>query len=345
MKNIREFKEVLSLTQHSPKSPQQLNHLFESDCEIVEMTISKKGKHYFCASTDSLGEEMSIGLYQDPYLWGWLTVMSSVSDLSATGATPLGLLLSTQWKFKTNDSIKRAFYRGANAALKKAGVGLLGGDSGYSADPVMTSSIFGTSPVQPLTRLGARPGDLVVMLETKKLGVGPCIAFRYLLKKDETDFPEKLFRPSPQIQLMPKLRPWVNASIDTSDGLAACLHIIARLNKVGFSLHWQPPLVHSQALHFCKRNQLHPLMLWMSDLGDLQNLLFVAPKNLNKLKRLVPSLTVLGECTDREKEYTVTYDNQTLVLPFQQVSECARDAKAIEDLALGLNDYFWQVKK
>lgn len=340
MKHIREFQEVVSLTKHSPRSRQQVNHLFESDCEIVRCAIKKIGSYYFCASTDSVGEEITLGLYQDPYVWGWMTVMSSVSDLAVTGAQPLGLLLSTQWKFQTPESTKKAFYRGANAALKKAKVGLLGGDSGYSADHVMSSSIFGVSRQRPLTRLGVQPGDLVVIPEPKQLGVGPCIAFRYLLQQPESEFPERLLRPNPQPQLIEKLRPFVNASIDTSDGLAACLHIIARLNKLGLELQWSPQLVHPKALQFCVKHRLHPLMLWMGDLGDLQSLLFIPPKHLAKALKVAPKLVVLGRCTAERDQYTVTYDKLKVSLPLKTVSECKRDAKAIETMFRGLNDYF-----
>ncbi len=338
MNHIREFQEVIGLTKNSPRSKAQTNQVFESDCEIVKLN-----KSYFCTSTDSVGEEISINLYKDPYLWGWMTVMSSVSDLAVTGASPIGLVLSTQWKFGTTAEVKAGFYRGANAALRAGGVNLLGGDSGYSGDYVMTSTIFGVTHKKPLTRIGASPGDYVAVTEKNKTGVGPCIAYRYLLNKPEEEFPEDWFRPSPNPGVMEKLRPLFSASIDTSDGLASCLYIVARLNGVGFDLQWNPKLASKKALTFCEHNQMHPLMLWMGDHGDFQSLVFIPERNLAKAKKLNPNLVVLGRCTDRANHFTVNYEKKTIELPFAKVTECARDAKAIYSLVKEINGFFWNL--
>ncbi len=336
MSHIREFQEVLSLTQKSPRSKNQLNRVFESDCEIVKLN-----KSYFCSSTDSVGEEISIQLYKDPYLWGWMTVMSSISDLAVTGAKPLGLLLSTQWKFGTSEEIKKEFYRGSNAALRAGGVPLLGGDSGYSGDHVMTSTIFGISSKKPLTRLGVKPGDYVAVTEKGRTGAGPCIAYRYLLQKPETDFPESNFRPCPKPSVIQTLRPLLRASIDTSDGLASCLYIVARLNGIGYDLKWNPNLIDKKASLFCDQNHLHPLMLWMGDHGDFQSLVFIPEKKLKEAQKLCPSLVVLGQCTDQPQEFHVEYQLKKIELPFAKVTECARDAQAIYNLVKEVNSYFW----
>lgn len=332
LNKIIEFREVLKLTKDSPRIPHQQNLCFESDCEIVKLN-----KTYLCASTDSLGEEISMALYRDPYTWGWLTVMSSVSDLAVTGALPIGLLLSTQWKFKTSEVVKKRFYHGVNAALRKAGVGLLGGDSGYAADHVFTSAIFGQSTRMPLTRMGARAGDIVAVLGRRQTGVGPCIAFRYLLELGENSFPEKFLRPLPPLQTLHQLRPLIRASIDTSDGLAACLHLVARLNGLGLELSWNESLIHPAAQRFCQDHRIHPLMLWLNDLGDLQPLLFISPKNFKKAQQLAPDLIPIGSCSHQRKDYRINYKGQIQRLPLEEITASARDATAIKKLFKKLN--------
>ena len=336
--SLREFKEVFQITKNSPRSKKQINKIFESDCEIL-----KFNNKYFCSSTDAIGEEISIELYKDPFLWGWMTVMSSISDLAASGAKPLGLLISTQWKFSTKNSLKNSFYRGVNAALKAGGVDLLGGDSGYSRDHVMSSTIIGISNIKPLTRVGAKPGDYVVIVGKKKMGVGPCIAFRFLLKQKLANFPESLYRPSPSPKLLQKLCPLTRASIDTSDGLASCLNIISKLNKVGFKLKWNDSLIHPKALSFCLKNKIHPLMLWMSDHGDFQSLIFISPDKIKTALKTSSELVIIGRCTPLSKQYLVTYENNSIELPFDQVSNCTRDANKIFDSVKKLNSYFWKM--
>jgi thiamine monophosphate kinase len=140
--------------------------------------------------------------------------------------------------------------------------------------------------------------------------------------------------------MMADLRPILRASIDTSDGVAACLHIVARLNKLGLDMHWEDSLIHPQASGFCQKNQIHPLMLWMSDLGDLQSLLFIKAGALSLAQKTAPDLVVIGRCTNKEKQYTVRYQGKTLPLPLAQVTDCARDAKAIRQLFYSLNQSF-----
>jgi thiamine-monophosphate kinase len=335
MKHIREYREIYSLTKHSPRSRLQQNEIFETDCEVVKLN-----NLYLCASTDSVGEEISIRLYRDPFLWGWITVISSVSDLAVTGAQPIGLLLSTQWKFNCPKKIKTEFFRGANSALKACRLSLLGGDSGYSADHVMTSTILGVSAKKPLSRIGARAGDVIAILGKRQTGVGPCIAFRYLLKQSLKHFPESLFRPRPNPKALSDLRPLLSASIDTSDGIASCLHMIGRLNQIGFKLTWQADLIHPRALRFCKKNRIHPLMLLMSDLGDYQSLVFLRPQNLTQARTLAPELIVLGKCTRQAGKYDIVYNNICGRLPLESISDCARETSAIEALTWKLNNYF-----
>ena len=80
---------VESLVRALPRSLDQANGLGESDAELLRLP----GTDLLLAiTTDAIVEEIEAGLYRDPYLIGWMTVMSSASDLAAVGADPLGIL-------------------------------------------------------------------------------------------------------------------------------------------------------------------------------------------------------------------------------------------------------------
>lgn len=287
MSLLRERLELQTLLQGMPRSSRQIHGLFEADAEILRWNSDE----WLVCSTDTVAEEISLGLYRDPFTWGWMTVMSSVSDLAATGVRPWGLLLATEWKFRTSSDTQKKFFAGARAALRRSQVPLLGGDSGQAPASVLNSTILGrSSRLKPLTRLGARPGDALVLISQNDagkslFGCGPALSLSFLFHPRSRAGFEKLFRPLPSPTRTARLRPWVRSAIDTSDGLAVSLGILAELNNVGMELEWTPDLFHPRALAFCLRHRLPPELLLMSDLGDLQTLLIVPPAHLKKVLR------------------------------------------------------------
>lgn len=75
------------LTSSFQRSPQQINHLNESDSELLRLDNDS----ILAITTDCIVEEIETGLYDDPYLIGWMLVVVNLSDLAAVGARPLGL--------------------------------------------------------------------------------------------------------------------------------------------------------------------------------------------------------------------------------------------------------------
>lgn len=268
--------------------------------------------------------------------------MISASDLAASGSKPLGLLLSDQWAFGVSKATQASFFRGVKAAMKKSKVPLLGGDSGFAAGDVHTSTALGISTTKPLTRIGAKPGDYVCLLGKNKLGEGPSLAFRFLFQHPERFFPEKLYRPEPAPWKTHKIRALARASIDTSDGLATSFDIISEVNNVGFELVWRDHFASVRALKFCEKSKLHPLMLWMGDHGDFQTMLFIPKANIDKAMKLEKDLMILGRVTKRKNHTTVDFKNKIIELPVRKVTACPRDLKAITKLAHEVNQFFFK---
>lgn len=334
MKKIREYSELKKLLGPQVRSRKQVNDLFEADCEIVHVGP----RNFITTSTDSIGEEITIGLYREVETWAWLTVMSSVSDLAASGSSPLGLTLSTQWAFGTDVELQKKFFSVVKKACSKARVPLLGGDSGYAKDHVMTSSILGHSVSQPLMRTGAREGDYLVLAHGGGggVGVGPALAYRFLIGASEDLLPENIFRPAPSWELSSRVRPYASAAIDTSDGIATCLYTLAQLNGLGFELQWSERVNHPQALRFCSSAQFSPIMLWLGDHGDFQTLFVVPEKNLSRLPKT--GLTVLGRFV-KKKTYNLKYGLHNVAMPVDEITQCPRDVDSYSKLVKDLLRY------
>lgn len=335
MKNVLEFTQITKLIKQAPRSPFQTNNVFEADCEILKIPTG-----FICSTTDSIGEEIDLQFYESPELWGWMTAMSSISDLAASGSRALGILLANQWKYKTTDQEKILFFNGFNKALKKSGVSLLGGDSGSGGSHCHTATGLGFSKKKPLTRIGIKPGEILCLIGRKTLGQGPAFAFRFLLQKPAEFFPENQFRPLPYPKIVEKIRPWVNASIDTSDGLATSLQILSELNKVSFQISWNQKWISETALHFCERADLHPLMLLMGDHGDFQTLISVSPKNLNRVLSVSDEIIPIGIAGSAKRPTTCEFYNQIFELPTELVTSCPRDLSSILLLTLDANKHF-----
>lgn len=323
---LRERRELKALLGSMPRSPRQVNGLFEADTEILRLPGG-----YLVTSTDSIGEEITQGLYRSPFLWGWLTVMNSVSDLAASGAEGLGLLISTQWAFKAQPRVQREFMNGVRAALRSASLPLLGGDSGSAKDHVFTSTVIGRSKRRPLTRLGVRPGDRVFLLGRKRLGAGPALAFRHLAGARESVFPEALFRPRPDWRTMHRTRSLLSSAIDTSDGLAVGLAILGTLNNVAFRLQWNDKTLLPAAAKACEHLDLPLPLLWMSDLGDLQALVTARPAKARELRRQ-PDFIEIGEAVPPSEGHSLAAGSRTMEFPAHWVTNGGRDLAAIRRL-------------
>ena len=107
----------------------------------------------------------------DPYDYGRVAATNAVSDVYAMGGTPHTALSVVCFPENENPTILREMLRGGSAALKKAGVSLLGGHTVRDAEIKFGFAVTGTvDPKRIFTNKGARAGDVVVV--TKPIGTG-----------------------------------------------------------------------------------------------------------------------------------------------------------------------------
>lgn len=331
MKN-REYTELKKTIGNKLKSSKQLNQLFESDCEILKLN----SKNFLTTSIDSISDEIELGLYKEIETWAWMTVMSSVSDLTASGSTPLGLTLSTEWKHGTDMNVRSEFFKAIHKACKSAKVPLLGGDSGSSSSHVFTSSIVGLSDKRPLMRTGASASDLLVLAHNKNVGVGPALAYRFLMNANAEIMPENYFRPMPSWELAKKVLPYAHAGIDTSDGIATSVSILCELNNLGAELFWDPKINHPKAMETMKHLGLSPLFLWLGDHGDYQTLFAISEKEFKKMPK-TKNLTVIGRLK-KEKGTTIKFKEHNISLPLEKITTVERDLNSYSALVKELKE-------
>lgn len=283
-----EYQSLEKLYKLSPKNRLQTNAFNTADVEIVRI----KKNYFLVSSTDSVAIEIHSGLYKNPETWGYLAIANSVSDLAASGAVPIGLLISSQWKVSHGEEIKDKVYLGMTKAMKNFKVPLLGGDSGSSDSTVLTVTVIGQTSRVPLSRCGVRPKDLVLSFG-KHFGWGPALAFDFIMNKSRSKL-EKKFRPKPCWQTINRFRKYFNASIDSSDGIYNSLTTLSAVNNLSFKIEISKIKL-TPSIELFRREYSLPLEYFIeSDLGDLQTLISISPKNYSLIKFKLPQHQVLA---------------------------------------------------
>lgn len=253
------------------RSPAQCNGRHEADAELVGLPGSTT---VLAITTDAISEEIASGLYADPELIGWMTVLVNASDLAAVGATPLGMLLTQTLRAGMTDVDLERLQRGIANATNAAGLPVLGGDTNFGPQLHMAATAVGLVPDgHLLTRRGAAPGEL--LLASGPLGLGGAFA---LARFSAGAIAEPAFLPQPRLAEGRLVRRYGSCCMDTSDGVITTLHELSRLNGVGFRL--DRPLgapLHPAAVAVAQAAGLSPQLLLAGPHGEFE-LLFTLPQ-------------------------------------------------------------------
>lgn len=217
------------LTKVFSRSEMQLNKLHESDSELLKIP----GTDVILAlTTDTIAEEIDSGLYEDPYTAGRMAVIVNLSDLSAVGAEPAGLLLSEVIPNGTEECFIRELQRGISDACSEADIHILGGDTNSGRQIQIGATAIGMiRNGKIITRKGCKDGD--ILFTSGKLGAGNAFAFLKIMT-GKIPFP---FNPPIRTKEGILVRKYGSCCMDTSDGAVAILDQLMRINGKGFIIN------------------------------------------------------------------------------------------------------------
>lgn len=114
-------------------------------------------------STDLLVEGTHFDLrYFRPFEIGFRALSANLSDLAATGASPVCYLVALAAPPETPVAWLEEVFRGMARAARPCGIRLMGGDTCRGDRIVLSLSVAGAVPAGgAVTRRGARPGDIL----------------------------------------------------------------------------------------------------------------------------------------------------------------------------------------
>jgi thiamine-monophosphate kinase len=188
-------------------------------------------------------------------------VVSSVSDILCKGAVATGFMVSLGIPRRLSDEADvRRMSLGLLDASREYGVPLLGGDVNEADDLIIDVAIVGRA-TRRVRRSGAKEGD--VLVATGPFGY-TALGLRHLINKGP--MPGKLrraalarvYRPTPNPRICRRLieEGLVDASMDSSDGLAITLNEIAKQSVKGILVTALP--TDGQFLKACEAAGLDP---------------------------------------------------------------------------------------
>ncbi len=93
---------------------------------------------------------------------GWRSFMAAASDIAAMGAEPTAALSALILPDDVDDQALAALARGQADAARQVGAPIVGGNLARGRETSITTTVLGRA-TRPITRAGAREGDLVLV--------------------------------------------------------------------------------------------------------------------------------------------------------------------------------------
>jgi thiamine-monophosphate kinase len=323
-----------------PRSPDQLNRLFESDSEILRF-----GSELFLFTVDEFSNE-DFFRDSDPYILGWNLAVGTISDILASGGDPLYYAHSLSFdKDNWDGRYLRSFSTGIGDVIRHSGAGFIGGDTNYSQRWHYTGIAIGTTKKE-IKRTGASVGDQFYL--TGKIGKGNLEAGLSLLP--DTLLTGKLLKNySTKLNFRLKeskiVRKFATSCIDTSDGLLNALISISESNNTGFRIDTLPYF--AQGTIACRLLGKSNLLLLAGECGEYELLFTVKAKDesdlLSRIKTNGCKFYHIGEVATNDTR-SIKYENKWIEVNDFEIR--ARNFKHQTEYLTNLEEYIsWKIKE
>jgi len=312
MSTIAENIYIENLTKYFKRSELQLNSIQQSDAEIIEPFKNSDSK--LAITTDSIVEEIAVGLYDDPYLIGWMVVMVNLSDLAAVGAEPIGVLISEIIPENLSQSFIMEMQRGISDACKECETFVLGGDTNRGFNLILTGCALGKLiNNDPNYRTGCSEGN--ILYASNYLGGGNAFAVTKLLYPQEEIYK---YYPVARLEQGQALHGFATACMDTSDGVISTLDQIMRLNNIGFEINanWENCL-EPEAKKIAENIDMPYWLLLAGQHGEFELLFTIKESYENYFNFLSAQMNwnpiKLGRVTERKELTMPLYDKLNII--------------------------------
>ena len=224
-----------------------------------------------CTDSLTFDRHMPKGMTYEQF--GWMCGAANVSDLASMGARPTGLLASMNVPISMDVTDICDIVSGIDQCAEFANTYVVGGDTKPGNGSVSVTAIGSMEGRRPMTRSGARTGDVIAV--TGPLG-GPAAGFHAVNNGiDLKDSVDSLMVPIPRVEEGIALSGsgLVTACMDLSDGLSTCVNTLCKASGVGAIIEWDL-LPIDDGVHIINRALGIPEKDMVMDWGGEYELLF-----------------------------------------------------------------------
>ncbi len=235
-------------------------------------------------STDTCCSGIHFPIDTPPEMIARRALRISLSDLVAMGAQPYGYFLSLSLPAQTKEAWVKAFSKGLKKEQALFSLALLGGDTTASLGP-LTVAITVLGQVKQggaLHRSTAKADDLVFITDTVgDAALGLKILQRKLkgiASQEQSLLLKRFYLPPLHFGFIDTVSSYVHAAIDSSDGLVASLHQLAKASSLKAEVSLAAIPFSKTALKLIDKTS-HPLSMQRSLMtaGDDYNLILAVP--------------------------------------------------------------------
>lgn len=225
--------------------------------DIVLSHVSQEGDHKGddCAHLSVGGEELLWSIdpcptpvakwfgLDKPEVYGWYTALINLSDIAASGGTPLGMLVSMEFPDETHVAFVEGFQRGLRSALSLFDAKIFGGNLKSASSFSATGSILGiVKGNRSICRRIKSTQAFIYLIGNSGLFWSSIIAHRthssILSTRRERELVNALCFPIPQVEAGKKLSnlPYKVACMDCSDGVLNSMQQLATACEMNITL-------------------------------------------------------------------------------------------------------------
>lgn len=252
---------------------------------------------------------------------GYRAVTGATSDVAAKGGRPVAYLISLALPGEMGWEGFKELWRGIEEAAEFYGAAIIGGDTNAGKEVIVDVACLAETPQKPIPRNGARPGDLLAV--TGLFGA-QAAGLHALMNHVKADVAEeviaRMLRPVARVSEGVALSSsGATSSIDSSDGLAETLHMLAEASGVGFRV--DSPPVDSLAQRYSREVGVSLFDLVFMGGEEYELVVTVEPERweeaVEAVEKVGGRLHRIGVATERRGEVMTLWEGRWIRVPSQ----------------------------
>lgn len=305
--------EIVGILSEDSRLVQGIGH----DSAFLNINVSEN--EVLLMNTDRSGINIAYQLgIADGQCVGDFAVSHAISDIIASGGTPLAVSLAFLLPKDTEVDFVKDVVRGADKAAKKYGAFIACGDTKHNPKFAIVATAIGKCcKDQILTRSGAKEGDHIVVSGNLGTMIAGLVAIKNNIEISEsarTLFNQALIFQNPPFELGAKISvlKLAHACTDNSDGLSTSIYSLCESSGVGAIINKKDIPIHSEVRKIADYFKIDPFRFALAS-GDWQHIYAVPDENIENFmtvaKQINPYVASIGRFT-RSKDILIEEDGR-----------------------------------